>query len=194
MDGSREHPLMTAGLKLGDKYSYRPASSTHPHPSLLGGHRVPPPSRRQRRLEQLDVAHPHGALPLHHNVELDEVRFLAPPQVEGNLVSGPVDRTQYRLLIAFREEFAAIWQAAPHFEKGTALEAFCLEFGSIGQKTLLHGGIFYLEESYRLLLRASVNLPRAVLDPDASLGDRGLVGREDSQYLRRSRRLGPGES
>jgi hypothetical protein len=29
MDGSKEHPLITAGLDLGDKYSYPSASSTH---------------------------------------------------------------------------------------------------------------------------------------------------------------------
>jgi hypothetical protein len=131
----------------------------------------PPLSRRQQCLEHLDVAQPHGARALNHNIELDEVRFLIPLQVEGDLVTSLVDRTRYRLLIALREELAATWQAAPHLEKGTALEAFCLEFGSIGQQTLLHGGIFHLEESYRLLLRASINLPRAVLDPDASLGD-----------------------
>jgi hypothetical protein len=28
MDGSKEHPLMTAGLDIGDKYSYPCASST----------------------------------------------------------------------------------------------------------------------------------------------------------------------
>jgi hypothetical protein len=28
MDGSKEHPKMTAGLDLGDKYSYPSASST----------------------------------------------------------------------------------------------------------------------------------------------------------------------
>ncbi|HYQ83839.1 MAG TPA: hypothetical protein VEP28_07525, partial [Rubrobacter sp.] len=85
------------------------------------------------------------------------------------------------------------WQTAPHFEKAAALEAFCPEFSSKGQKTVLHGGIFHLKELYRLLFRASVNLPRAVLDPDGSLADRGLVGREGSQQLRRPRWLGTGE-
>jgi hypothetical protein len=134
---------------------------------------------------------PHGALPLNHNVELDEVRSLIPLEVEGDLIARPVDRTRYRLLIAFREELAASWKATLHFEIATALETFCLEFSSIGQKTLLHGRVFYLKESYRLLLRASVNSPRTVLDTDATLGDRGLVGREGSQALWGPCRLGP---
>src|SRR5215208_5254004 len=61
-------------------------------PSLLGSNRAPPPSRRKRCLEQLDVAQPHGARALNHNVELDKVRFLASLQVEGDLVANPVDR------------------------------------------------------------------------------------------------------
>jgi hypothetical protein len=73
------------------------------------------------------------------------------------------------------------------------LEAFCLELSSIGQKTLLHSRVFNLKESYGLLLCASVNVPGAVLDPNATLGDGGLLGREGLQELRRPRRLGPGK-
>src|SRR5215208_2702744 len=114
------------------------------------GNRGSPPSLRQWCLEQFDVAQPHFAWALNHEVELDEVRFLTPLQVEGDLVARPVDRTRYRLLIAFREELATTWQPAPHFEKGMALKAFCFEFSSIGQQTLLHSGIFHLKELYRL--------------------------------------------
>lgn len=74
-----------------------------------------------------------------------------------------------------------------------SLEVFCLEFSSIGQHTLLNGGILYLKELYRLLLRKSVDLPRAVLDPDAAPSDGGLIGGDGSQYLRRPSRLGPAE-
>src|SRR5262249_60943243 len=95
-------------------------------------------------------------------------------------------------LIALREELPSTGQAAPHFEKGAALEAFCLELSSIAEQTLLNVGVLHLEKSYRLSL-VDVDPPRALLGADDPLRDRACAGREGSQQLRWPRRLRPGE-